>query len=251
MPEGLDSAEIDAFVTAAMRAGEDLYHLDEGALSGLDADLVVTQDLCAVCAVDVSVVDDALAHLGCTAEVLTIDPHTLDGGAGVDPAPSGRRPGATPRRKELVRVAAGPARPGRDGGRGRAGAGPAGAAAGVDRPAVRARPLGPRDDHAAGGVPTIGDGRREVGPGDLGAGPRRRARPGGVRAVRLRPGGVRGARPRAARRRRCCPRTSRSGRWTPTRRSRARARAWSTGSRTSPASSPGEEPDRGAARRLR
>ena len=77
MPEGLDSAGIDAFVTAAMRAGEDLYHLDEGALSGLDADLVVTQDLCAVCAVDVSVVDDALAHLGCTAEVLTIDPHTL------------------------------------------------------------------------------------------------------------------------------------------------------------------------------
>ncbi len=78
MPEGLDAAAIDAFVVAAMRAGEDLYHLDEDALSGLDADLVVTQDLCAVCAVDVSVVDDALAHLGCTAEVLTIDPHTLE-----------------------------------------------------------------------------------------------------------------------------------------------------------------------------
>jgi len=78
MPEGLAPAEIDAFVTAAMTRGEDLYHLDEGALAGLDADLVVTQDLCAVCAVDVSVVDDALAHLGCTAEVLTIDPHTLE-----------------------------------------------------------------------------------------------------------------------------------------------------------------------------
>lgn len=78
MPEGLAPSEIDAFVARAMRAGEDLYHLDEGALSGLDADLVVTQDLCAVCAVDVSVVDDALAHLGCTAQVLTIDPHTLD-----------------------------------------------------------------------------------------------------------------------------------------------------------------------------
>ncbi|HEX6249759.1 MAG TPA: ABC transporter substrate-binding protein [Nocardioidaceae bacterium] len=78
MPEGLAPGEIDAFVAEAMRAGEDLYHLDEGALSGLDADLVVTQDLCAVCAVDVSVVDDALEHLGCTAEVLTIDPHTLD-----------------------------------------------------------------------------------------------------------------------------------------------------------------------------
>lgn len=78
MPEGLSPEQIDAFVTQAMAAGEDLYHLDAGALAGLDADLVVTQDLCAVCAVDVSVVDDALAHLGCTAEVLTIDPHTLE-----------------------------------------------------------------------------------------------------------------------------------------------------------------------------
>src|SRR5699024_6210024 len=34
--------------------------------------------LCAVCAVDVSVVDDALAYLGCTAEVMTVDPNTLD-----------------------------------------------------------------------------------------------------------------------------------------------------------------------------
>lgn len=78
MAEGLNPAEIDAFVADAMARGEDLYRLDEGALAGLDADLVVTQDLCAVCAVDVSVVDEALAHLGCTAEVLTIDPHTLE-----------------------------------------------------------------------------------------------------------------------------------------------------------------------------
>jgi iron complex transport system substrate-binding protein len=78
IPEGLSPAEVDAQVSAAMRAGEDLYHLDAGALRGLDPDLVVTQDLCAVCAVDVSVVDDALAYLGCTAEVLTVDPHTLE-----------------------------------------------------------------------------------------------------------------------------------------------------------------------------
>src|SRR6478672_7019112 len=78
IPEGLSPKEIDDFVSRAMAAGEDLYHLDAGALAGLDADLVVTQDLCAVCAVDVSVVDDALAYLGCRAEVLTIDPHTLD-----------------------------------------------------------------------------------------------------------------------------------------------------------------------------
>ncbi len=78
MPEGLAPKEIDAFVGAALASGEDLYRLDAGALAELDADLVVTQDLCAVCAIDVSTVDDALAHLGCRAAVVTIDPHTLD-----------------------------------------------------------------------------------------------------------------------------------------------------------------------------
>ncbi len=78
LPEGLSSAEIDAFVSRAVQAGDDLYHLDAGALADLDADLVVTQDLCAVCAIDVSLVDDALAHLGCTAQVLTLDPHTVE-----------------------------------------------------------------------------------------------------------------------------------------------------------------------------
>lgn len=78
IPEGLPPREIDDFVSRAMAAGEDLYHLDAGALAELDADLVVTQDLCAVCAVDVSKVDDALTYLGCRAQVLTVDPHTLD-----------------------------------------------------------------------------------------------------------------------------------------------------------------------------
>jgi iron complex transport system substrate-binding protein len=77
MPAGLSAKEIDAWVRDALAAGKDLYHLEEGALSGLDADVVVTQDLCAVCAVDVSVVDDALAHLGCDAKVVTVDPHNL------------------------------------------------------------------------------------------------------------------------------------------------------------------------------
>jgi iron complex transport system substrate-binding protein len=77
IPEGLSPRDIDAFVTRAMAAGEDLYHLDAGALADLDADLVVTQDLCAVCAVDVSKVDEALDYLGCRAQVLTIDPHSL------------------------------------------------------------------------------------------------------------------------------------------------------------------------------
>ncbi len=78
MPTGLTPAEIDAYVVDAVARGEDLYHLAADALRSLDPTLVVTQDLCAVCAVDVTTVDAALAHLGCTADVLTVDPHTLD-----------------------------------------------------------------------------------------------------------------------------------------------------------------------------
>ena len=78
LPEGLTPAEIDAVVKQRMAAGEDLYRLDRNAFADIDPTLVVTQDLCAVCAVDVSKVDDAVAYLGCHAEILTLDPMTLD-----------------------------------------------------------------------------------------------------------------------------------------------------------------------------
>lgn len=78
MSEGLTPAQIDAEVKSKLAAGEDLYRLDEGALAGIDPDVVVTQDLCAVCAVATDDVDDALAHLGCRAQVVTIDPMSLD-----------------------------------------------------------------------------------------------------------------------------------------------------------------------------
>jgi len=70
MPEGLGPAEIDAFVAAALARGDDLYHLDEGALSSLSADLVATQDLCAVCAVDVS--PEAIAQVRSLARTLAL-----------------------------------------------------------------------------------------------------------------------------------------------------------------------------------
>ena len=143
MPEGLTPGEIDAFVVAAMSRGDDLYHLDEGALAGLDADLVVTQDLCAVCAVDVSVVDDALAHLGCTADVLTIDPHTLEAVLQSILA-LGRATGHTDEAELLVaeqraRLAASWRRSARP-------SATTGDVPRVDGPAVRAGPLDPGDD---------------------------------------------------------------------------------------------------------
>lgn len=77
LPEGLSPGEIDQVVKERMEAGEDLYRLDRGAFADIDPTMVVTQDLCAVCAVDVSEVDDALAFLQCKAEVVTLDPMTL------------------------------------------------------------------------------------------------------------------------------------------------------------------------------
>jgi iron complex transport system substrate-binding protein len=78
LPAGLTPSQIDGVVRDRMAAGEDLYTLNEGALRDIDPDLIVTQDLCAVCAVDVGEVDKALEHLGCRAEVITLDPMTLD-----------------------------------------------------------------------------------------------------------------------------------------------------------------------------
>ncbi len=78
LPARLSPGAIDAEVRARLAAGEDLYRLDADALRHLEPEIVVTQDLCAVCAVDVSEVDEALAYLGCRADVVTIDPGTLE-----------------------------------------------------------------------------------------------------------------------------------------------------------------------------
>lgn len=70
--------EIDAYVRAQAAAGADLYHLHRDALAGLDPDLVLTQDLCWVCALPSATVNEALDFLGCRADVLPLDPYSLD-----------------------------------------------------------------------------------------------------------------------------------------------------------------------------
>lgn len=74
----MDVAEIDAYVRAELAAGRDLYTLDEGAMAELAPDVILTQDLCRVCAVPTGQVDAALTHLQCRADVVTLDPMTLD-----------------------------------------------------------------------------------------------------------------------------------------------------------------------------
>ena len=69
--------QIDAYVREQVSAGRDLYTLDEGALAQLAPDLILSQDLCRVCALPSGQVDAALEHLGCVAEVVTLDPYSL------------------------------------------------------------------------------------------------------------------------------------------------------------------------------
>jgi iron complex transport system substrate-binding protein len=75
---GMTPAEIDAYVRGRLAAGEDLYTLHAGALAELAPDLILTQDLCRVCALPSGQVSDALGYLGCSAEVVSLDPHSLD-----------------------------------------------------------------------------------------------------------------------------------------------------------------------------
>jgi iron complex transport system substrate-binding protein len=70
--------EIDAYVRAQTAAGADLYTLHDRALADLAPDLILTQDLCRVCALPAGHVEDALDYLGCQADVLSLDPRTLD-----------------------------------------------------------------------------------------------------------------------------------------------------------------------------
>lgn len=74
---GMSPVEIDDYVRTQMAAGGDLYTLHADALAGLSPDLILTQDLCRVCALPSGHVDDALTHLGCRAEVLSLDPYSL------------------------------------------------------------------------------------------------------------------------------------------------------------------------------
>ncbi len=75
---GMTPGEIDSYVRTQLASGGDLYTLHAEALALLEPDLILTQDLCRVCALPSGHVEDALGYLGCQADVLSLDPHSLD-----------------------------------------------------------------------------------------------------------------------------------------------------------------------------
>ncbi len=77
IPDGLASGEIDAAVREAVGAGRALYELDEGALRGLDVDLIATQAVCEVCAVSYDDVRAVADRLPTKPAVISLDPSRL------------------------------------------------------------------------------------------------------------------------------------------------------------------------------
>ena len=77
LPGGLTTAEIDAEVRKRTERGEAIYDLDADRLRALKPDLIVTQELCPVCAVSYDDVRAVAETIPTHPRVVALDPHTL------------------------------------------------------------------------------------------------------------------------------------------------------------------------------
>lgn len=73
----LGSEEIDALVVEYMRHGRSIYRIRFEELRRADPDLIITQELCDVCAIGAGDVLEAVNRLGKPVNVLSLNPHTL------------------------------------------------------------------------------------------------------------------------------------------------------------------------------
>lgn len=73
-----DAAEIDAQVRAALAAGESLYDLDAQTLAELAPDVILTQDLCDVCSIDLATVRRVARSMSPPPPVVSLDPESVE-----------------------------------------------------------------------------------------------------------------------------------------------------------------------------
>ena len=76
-PHGLASADIDRQVSQLVASGQRLYRLKDHLLRQAQPDLILSQDLCHVCAVTPDQLHDALCSLPHQPTVLTLNPRTV------------------------------------------------------------------------------------------------------------------------------------------------------------------------------
>jgi ABC-type Fe3+-hydroxamate transport system substrate-binding protein len=75
------AAQIDAAVRAQLATGQSLYTLDTDLLTQLRPDVILTQDLCQVCSVDLKTVRGVVAAMppDLRPEIVSLDPTTFEG----------------------------------------------------------------------------------------------------------------------------------------------------------------------------
>lgn len=79
LPTGIsDPVEIDRLIAERVRAGLPIYEIDQELLEELSPDLILTQALCAVCAVSYDDVLAAAAQLPKQPKIVLIEPHSVD-----------------------------------------------------------------------------------------------------------------------------------------------------------------------------
>jgi len=76
-PHGLASADIDRLVSRLVASGQRLYQLKDHLLRQAQPDLILSQDLCHVCAVTPDQLHDALCSMPRQPTVLTLNPSTV------------------------------------------------------------------------------------------------------------------------------------------------------------------------------
>ena len=72
-----DSGEIDRHIRGLVHAGSSIYRLDAERLHSLRPDLILTQELCEVCAVSYPVVERAVRRMEGAAQLVSLEPETL------------------------------------------------------------------------------------------------------------------------------------------------------------------------------
>lgn len=78
LPHSGSPGEIDRHVRRSLHAGSSLYHLDAEQLEELQPDLIITQELCKVCAVSYEIVDRAARRLQSDPRVISLEPSSLE-----------------------------------------------------------------------------------------------------------------------------------------------------------------------------
>jgi iron complex transport system substrate-binding protein len=73
------SREIDARVSASMHGGSSLYELDDAALADAHPDLILTQELCRVCAVSYREVNEVARRIDADIAVVSLEPTSIEG----------------------------------------------------------------------------------------------------------------------------------------------------------------------------